>query len=136
MDDASNAVPTVSAPAGVDLDLIALSANADLMTSASTQSAPESFASPEVELAWKTYRAHPAVQAAQSWFTAREHQLQPMREAVMQLGAVFEHLRVQYNDVMTAERIKFQAAAHEPLLELTTTLQRLATENPPAAEGG
>lgn len=66
---------------------------------------------PEADALWEIYHADPATIAAQAEYTAREVELQDLRN--------------HYNIEIIRARLAFQKRAHAPMLTLTRGLQAL-----------
>lgn len=81
--------------------------------------------------AWERYRAHPDTIAAQAVYTQRQQDLQPIRDMVEEMRELLQKVSDGYNGHMTNAHIAFQAAAHEPLFELTQALIALDGDGPP-----
>lgn len=72
----------------------------------------EDESTPETRAAWAEFYSNETVQNAQARYTAREEELQPLRDF--------------YNNEKTKAHLKFQEETHEVMLELTKKLQKLA----------
>lgn len=66
---------------------------------------------PESRAAWKAFYESESVTNAQARYTAREQELQPLRDF--------------YNNEVTRAKIQFQQETHEEMLKLTEILREL-----------